>query len=96
MALGLNSAAASAAAAEGARLVLDRDFPDPDVVKAGDTYHAFATNADGKNIQHATSTDLVRWSVADADALPAVGSWAIPERTLVWAPEVFDNGAGFT
>ena len=92
--LGLNSAPASAA--DGARLVLDRNFPDPDVVKAGDTYHAFATNADGKNIQHATSKDLVRWSVAGADALPAVGSWAVPEPTLVLAPEVLDNGAGFT
>ncbi|PVE09183.1 family 43 glycosylhydrolase [Streptomyces scopuliridis] len=94
MALCLSTAPASAAG--GALLVLDRNFPDPDVVKAGDTYHAFATNAEGKNIQHGTSMDLVNWSVATADALPAVGSWAMPERSLVWAPEVFDNGAGFT
>ncbi|MFF5701400.1 hypothetical protein ACFY7H_02635 [Streptomyces sp. NPDC012794] len=46
------------AAADGP--VLDRNFPDPDVVRVGRTYHAYATNGDGKNIQHATSTDLVR------------------------------------
>ncbi|MGW0759760.1 family 43 glycosylhydrolase [Streptomyces sp. NPDC002814] len=76
--------------------VLDRDFPDPDVVRVGGTYHAFATNGDGKNIRHATSTDLANWTVAGADALPAVGSWAKPDRSLVWAPEVFDNGTDFT
>lgn len=44
---GLAAAPASAAVAGP---VLDRDLPDPDIVKAGGTYHAYATNGDGKNI----------------------------------------------
>lgn len=84
------------AAAGAGGPVLDQDFADPDIVKVGDTYHAYATNGHGKNIQHATSKDLTRWSMADTDALPRVGDWAEPRRELVWAPEVFDNGRGFT
>ncbi|GHG54368.1 glycoside hydrolase family 43 protein [Streptomyces griseocarneus] len=76
--------------------VIDREFADPDIVKVGGTYHAYATNGDGKNIQHATSRDLVHWTVAGADALPALGAWAVPDRRKVWAPEVYDNGPGFT
>ena len=92
----LLSLSASPAAARGTDPVLDQDFPDPDVVLVDGVYHAYATNGDGRNIRHATSTDLEHWSVAAADALPAVGGWARPERSLVWAPEVFDNGDGFT
>ncbi|WP_328868862.1 family 43 glycosylhydrolase [Streptomyces sp. NBC_00287] len=91
--LGLGTHPSSAASAGP---VLDRDFPDPDIVKVGDTYHAYATNADGKYIQHATSTDLLTWTVAEADALPEVGGWAKPDRSLVWAPEVFATGSDFT
>ncbi len=93
--VGLGPGAGAARAATGGP-VLDRNFPDPDVVKVGDTYHAYATNGDGKNIQHATSTDLVHWSVVASDALPAVGSWALAQSSLVWAPDVFDNGDGLT
>ncbi|MEV0173133.1 family 43 glycosylhydrolase [Streptomyces sp. NPDC050803] len=87
--------AATPASAASSGPVLDRDFPDPDLVKVGDTYHAYATNADGKYVQHATSTDLLNWTVADADALPAVGAWARPDRSLVWAPEVFGADGEF-
>ncbi|MEK8173969.1 glycoside hydrolase family 43 protein [Streptomyces sp. M19] len=89
-------ATGTAALAASGGPVLDQNFPDPDVLRSGDTYHAYATNGNGRNIQHATSTDLANWTVADADPLPDLGSWAKPERSLVWAPEVFDNGAGFT
>lgn len=92
----LGLTASPAAASDGARLVMDRDFADPDVVQVGGTYHAYSTNSDGKYIQHATSTDLLHWTMASTDALAGVGSWAKPERSLVWAPDVFDNGAGFT
>ncbi|MFF2521451.1 glycoside hydrolase family 43 protein [Streptomyces liangshanensis] len=76
--------------------VLDRNFPDPDLVKVGRTYHAYATSGNGKNIQHATSTDLDHWSVADTDPLPALGAWVRSDEPRVWAPEVYANGKGYT
>ncbi|MGW7452547.1 family 43 glycosylhydrolase [Streptomyces sp. NPDC054787] len=88
--------AAPPAGADTAGPVLGRNFPDPDVVKVGRTYHAYATNGEAANIQHATSTDLVHWSPAETDPLPHLGNWAEPTRSLVWAPEVFANGQGFT
>ncbi|MET9887341.1 family 43 glycosylhydrolase [Streptomyces sp. NPDC006430] len=88
--------AAAPAGADVAGPVLDRDFPDPDVVKVGRTYHAYATHGQAVNIQHATSPDLVHWSLVGSDALPHLGQWAEPTRSLVWAPEVFTNGHGFT
>ncbi|MET3982629.1 beta-xylosidase [Streptomyces sp. PvR034] len=94
--LAVAPAGAAAVAPAVAGPVLDRDFADPDVVKVGRTYHAYATNADGKYLQHATSPDLVHWTMVAADPLPAPGRWAEPERSLVWAPEVFDNGHGYT
>ncbi|MET8979422.1 family 43 glycosylhydrolase [Streptomyces sp. NPDC004539] len=77
-------------------IALDRDFPDPDVLKSGATYHAYATNGGGRHIQHATSSDLEHWTADDRDPLPAPGAWADPRADLVWAPEVFDTGTGFT
>jgi len=56
---------------------LDEDFPDPFVLRAGGTYHAYATNAGSLHVQHASSTDLVHWSKRD-DALPKLGSWPRP------------------
>lgn len=85
------------ARADGGGPVLDHDFPDPDVVRVGATYHAYATNGDGHNIRHATSRDLVRWELDADDVLPALGGWAaLEQRGKVWAPEVYDNGDGFT
>lgn len=44
--------------------VLDRDFADPYVLKVGDVYHAYATNAGGINIQTALSTSyLLHWKM---------------------------------
>ncbi|GIF38084.1 family 43 glycosylhydrolase [Actinoplanes xinjiangensis] len=81
--------------------VIDQNFADPDVMKVGRTYYAYATNSDGRNIRWATSTDLTTWAVQDSDALPALGAWADPDWTFppggstdhgVWAPEVFATG----
>ncbi len=74
--------------------VLTRDFPDPFVLKAGDRYYAYATNGAGKNIQRATSPDLVHWSV-QGDAMPALPSWAKIGGNLVWAPEVIAIGGKY-
>ncbi|MGW1930362.1 family 43 glycosylhydrolase [Streptomyces sp. NPDC001919] len=77
--------------------VLDREFADPDVVVVDGVHHAYATNVAGRNVQHATSTDLVHWTIDEKDVLPVVGAWVRPDPPHdVWAPEVFDNGDGFT
>lgn len=70
--------------------VIDQDFPDPDTIKAGDAYYAYATNAGGSNIQMAQSADLVHWRIL-GDALPVLPSWA--QSGFTWAPEV-TTGAG--
>lgn len=71
--------------------VLNRDFPDPSVLRAPDgTYYAYATETliDGTfyNIQVAQSQDLVTWSW-EGDAFPAGVSWAEEGRSY-WAPHV--------
>ena len=35
--------------------VYDHDFPDPFVLKVGETYYAYATNANGEQVQTLTS-----------------------------------------
>jgi arabinan endo-1,5-alpha-L-arabinosidase len=82
---------------EFANPIIDRDFPDPDVLKVGDVYYAYATNSAGKNIQTAKSTDLVTWELLD-DALPLQPAWAALNFGLIWAPEVttWDDGETFT
>lgn len=72
--------------------VYSGDFPDPAVLRVGSTYHAYATQGGGSNIQTLTSHDLVHWS-ADGDALPEVGSWASAGNT--WAPEVIAIGGRY-
>lgn len=72
---------------EFANPVIDQDFADPDVLKVGDSYYAYATNSAGKNIQVARSSDLVSWEVLD-DALPIQPDWAALNFGLIWAPEV--------
>lgn len=71
--------------------VIDRDFPDPDALKVGDTYYVYATNQAGANVQVARSRDLVRWQ-ALPDALPTLPPWA--ERGNTWAPEVTTTADG--
>ena len=73
--------------------VLDQDFPDPDVLKVGDVYYAYATNGNRVNIQVARSTDLVHWEVL-GDALPELPVWAVQKFGSVWAPEVFNPREG--
>ncbi len=71
--------------------VIDQDFPDPDALKVGDTYYAYATNFGSQNIQAAKSLDLVNWT-AIGDALPFLPDWAAPGFT--WAPEVTTSADG--
>ena len=71
--------------------VINQDFPDPDSLKVGDTYYAYATNAGSINIQAAKSTDLVHWQLL-RDALPVLPAWSQPNNT--WAPEVTTTADG--
>lgn len=74
------------------RLIIDRDFPDPDVSRFGDTYYAYSTNS-GPNLPVATASSIDGpWSLAQRDALPQLGSWALPGRT--WAPDVSQRPDG--
>jgi beta-xylosidase len=75
-----------------AAFAIDQDFPDPDVLKVGDTYYAYATNSRIANVQFATSTDLESWEVADTDAFPELPAWAEEGRT--WAPDVAELADG--
>jgi beta-xylosidase len=68
-----------------AGLVYPFDFPDPDVVRVGHTYYAYATNSVAGNIQIISSTDLNHW-VSVGNALPSLPGWAKPDET--WAPSV--------
>lgn len=72
--------------------VIDRNFPDPDILKVGDTYYAYATNDNRRNVQVAESTDLENWTVLETDAFPELPSWVIPGKT--WAPEVTEVSPG--
>ncbi|MFD7025153.1 family 43 glycosylhydrolase [Promicromonospora sukumoe] len=73
-------------------LVLDRDFPDPDVSKFGNTYYAYATNQ-GKNLPWASAPDPDGpWTFQSSDALPTLGAWARTGRT--WAPDVSQRADG--
>lgn len=93
---GKGAVAGSGSAATYANPVLDRDFPDPTVLKASDGwYYAYATQGkvDGRqlNIQLSRSRDLVHWS-KPAEALPGRPAWA---ANSFWAPHVIhDEAAG--
>jgi beta-xylosidase len=76
--------------------VLDRDFPDPDLVRVGSTYYAYATESratsgGGPTLQRARSTDLRNWTYIEGGALD-LPAWAAPGYT--WAPEVFQRADG--
>ena len=70
--------------------VLDKDFPDPTVIKIGDSYYAYATqstvNGSMWNIQVASSTDLQHWEMR-GNALTEKPAWAKTTQDF-WAPHM--------
>jgi arabinan endo-1,5-alpha-L-arabinosidase len=77
---------------------LNRDFPDPDVIRVSDgTYYAYATQTisgtNTVNIQVARSRDLKRWAYL-GDALPEKSPWARTTQSF-WAPQVVERGGTF-
>ncbi len=75
-----------------AAFAIDQDFPDPDVLRVGTSYYAYATNTAAANVQFATSHDFRKWTVSDVDALPRLPPWALPGKT--WAPDVSELSPG--
>jgi len=78
--------------------ILDCDFPDPAVIKAGDGYYyAYATQSlrEGRwvNIQVARSPDLIHWEHL-GEALPEKPAWAQHTQDF-WAPYVLYDGARY-
>ena len=68
--------------------VYNDDFPDPYVMRVGDTYYAYATTNGGTiNIRVITSDDLVHWENL-GDALPALPKWSVFNSGYTWAPGV--------
>lgn len=72
------------------RLVLPGDFPDPSVVKIGDTYWASATTSNWAPVYPLLqSKDLVRWTQA-GHVFEEKPDWA---DYYFWAPEIsYENG----
>jgi arabinan endo-1,5-alpha-L-arabinosidase len=71
--------------------VINRSFPDPDVIRApGGWYYAYATQGKHRSrhldIQVARSRDLVRWRLR-GDALPRLPRWG-NHAALSWGPQV--------
>jgi beta-xylosidase len=82
-----SAAPSTAAVGEGEFVnpVIDTDFPDPHLVRFGDTYYAYATG-----FRYSTSPDLVDW--AHPRILELRSRWT--SRDL-WAPEVAETSAGY-
>ncbi|GAB3410636.1 family 43 glycosylhydrolase [Flindersiella endophytica] len=77
----------STLATQSPQLALDRDFPDPDIIKVDGTYYVYSTNAGGRTLPAASATSIDGpWTVQAEEALPRLGAWASPGFT--WAPDV--------
>ena len=85
LALGFSSAQTSSKPGMYTNPVLNKDFPDPFVLRVDKTFYAYATNNAGNDIQLARSSDLVKWEQL-GNALEKLASWASSGWT--WAPEV--------
>jgi beta-xylosidase len=75
--------------------VYKEDFPDPYVMRVGDTYYAYGTtNGTTVNIRVIKSDDLVHWEIL-GDALPALPKWSVLSSGYTWAPGVVQIGDQF-
>ncbi|AHJ98296.1 family 43 glycosylhydrolase [Hymenobacter swuensis] len=85
-----SSPAAAMAPAVIANPVLPGDFPDPSVVKVGDTYWATATSSNwGPTFPLLKSTDLVKWELVGHVFPGERPAWA---DYYFWAPEISEEG----
>ena len=77
--------------------VFEANFPDPFILRSGNEFLAYATNAEAgqANVQMARSVNLVEWEpIRDGarlhDAMPVLPGWA--REGFTWAPEVIKAG----
>lgn len=63
--------------------VWERNFPDPFVLREGDTFYAYATHNGPRGFQLLSSQDLVAWKDEGPVGLP---DWS---NEQLWAPEVY-------
>ncbi len=75
--------------------VYNDDFPDPFVMRVGNTYYAYATTNGGTiNIRAIKSEDLIHRENL-GDALPALPKWSVFNSGFTWAPGVVQIGDQF-
>ncbi|NIH80672.1 glycoside hydrolase family 43 protein [Amycolatopsis viridis] len=83
----------TAHAATAPRALLEQNFPDPDVLRTGSAYHAFATSGSAGRVPVAVAEDPDGpWRVT-GDALAADPSWVDPAGGY-WAPDVTRRADG--
>ncbi|WP_255632601.1 hypothetical protein [Amycolatopsis sp. TNS106] len=69
------------------QLLIEQDFPDPDIVKTDSGYFAFSTSTGAVRVPYAHApAPEGPWRVV-GDALAAVPKWAKPDGGF-WAPDV--------
>ena len=68
------------------------DIADPHILKSGDTYYLYGTNAPREGFGVATSTDLVNWSDRGLVFRKTKTSWG---RKHFWAPCVVEHQGSF-
>lgn len=73
--------------------VLDRNFPDPTVIRATGRYYAYATQSGSLHIQVSHSRDLVHWT-HPREALPKAPRWS-RHQGIFWAPHVIGHRGTF-
>ncbi|SFP02870.1 Carbohydrate binding module (family 35) [Amycolatopsis arida] len=91
----LGVAAGPAAAAPGTTfptLAIDRDFPDPDILRVGDRYHGYATSGPAGRVPHASAPSPTGPWTVHGDALPTKPGWA--GNGGFWAPDVSRRADG--
>lgn len=75
--------------------VISSNFPDPSIVKVGNTWYSFGTNTQdgpsGIHVQIAKSSDFNSWTVLGKDALANLPGWVYAANPAVWAPDVIEN-----
>jgi beta-xylosidase len=73
-------------------VVFAEDFPDPFILRVGNTYFAYATNASGYNVPALRSKyGFTQWERV-GDALRRLPDWAAWHKNLTWAPSVLARG----